>query len=118
MVCHGIPDLSKILLEGDIINIDVTVILDGWHGDTSRMFCVGKKVSVNARNWYKLPMVYDGGIETVRPGAKLADIGRAMQQVADQHRYGVVRDFVGMVLDKISMIGLLWFIFTIQLMKK
>ena len=96
VVCHGIPDLGKILWEGDIINIDVTVILDGWHGDTSRMFYVGKKVPIKAKKL--IQTTYESmmaGIETVRPGAKLADIGRAIQQVADEHRYGVVRDFCG-----------------------
>ena len=95
-MCHGIPDLGKILWEGDIINIDVTVILDGWHGDTSRMFYVGKKVPIKAKKL--IQTTYESmmaGIETVRPGAKLADIGRAIQQVADEHRYGVVRDFCG-----------------------
>lgn len=96
VVCHGIPDDTKKLQNGDSVNIDITVILDGWHGDTSRMFLVGDKVSVKAK---KLTQVtYDCmmlGIEAVRPGATLGDIGHAIQDYAERSRYSVVRDFCG-----------------------
>ena len=96
VVCHGIPDDAKKLLNGDIVNIDITVILDGWHGDTSRMFLVGDKVGVKAKKLVQV--TYDAmmlGIETVRPGATLGDIGHAIQEFAESHRYSVVRDFCG-----------------------
>ncbi|MEQ9487700.1 MAG: type I methionyl aminopeptidase [Alphaproteobacteria bacterium] len=96
VVCHGIPDDAKKLQNGDSINIDITVILDGWHGDTSRMFLVGDKVSVKAKKLTQA--TYDCmmlGIEAVRPGATLGDIGHAIQEYAERHRYSVVRDFCG-----------------------
>lgn len=95
VICHGIPGPKK-LQEGDIINIDVTVILDGWHGDTSRMFLVGDKISVKARRL--VDITYDclmAGIEVVRPGTTLGDIGHAIQQLAQAERFSVVRDFCG-----------------------
>ncbi|MFN7709979.1 MAG: type I methionyl aminopeptidase [Holosporales bacterium] len=95
VVCHGIPDDAKILAEGDIVNIDVTVILDGWYGDTSRMFTIGKP-GVQARKL--IDVTYDAmmrGIEVVRPGAMLCDIGNAIEAVAHAHRFSVVRDFCG-----------------------
>ncbi|PJB72156.1 MAG: type I methionyl aminopeptidase [Alphaproteobacteria bacterium CG_4_9_14_3_um_filter_47_13] len=101
VVCHGIPGEKK-LIEGDIINIDVTVIVDGWHGDTSRMFFVGDKISVKAQRL--VDVTYDSmmaGIEAVRPGATLGDIGFAIQQVAERARFSVVRDFCGHGLGKI-----------------
>ncbi len=95
VVCHGIPNDRKILREGDVMNLDVTVILEGWHGDTSRMFPVGK-VGVKAQRLveatYKAMM---RGIEVVRPGATLGDIGHAIQSFAEAHRFSVVRDFCG-----------------------
>jgi methionyl aminopeptidase len=94
VVCHGIPGDRK-LVDGDIVNIDVTVILDGWHGDTSRMFYVGKP-SVKAQRLvdatYRAMMA---GIEMVRPGVQLGDIGHAIQQLAEGERFSVVRDFCG-----------------------
>lgn len=95
VVCHGIPSAEKILNTGDIINIDVTVIVDGWHGDTSRMFCVDK-VGIQARKL--IDVTYEcmmRGIEVVRPGATLGDIGHAIQSYAEANRYSVVRDFCG-----------------------
>ena len=96
VVCHGIPNDAKILHEGDIANIDVTVILDGWHGDASRMYWIGDKVSVAAerltRITYESLMV---GIDTVRPGNTTGDIGAAIQQHAEQGQARVVRDFCG-----------------------
>jgi len=96
VVCHGIPDESKRLANGDSINIDVTVILDGWHGDTSRMFLVGDKAGVRARKL--VDVTYEAmmrGIGVVRPGATLGDIGHAIQSFAEANRFSVVRDFCG-----------------------
>ena len=101
VVCHGIPSTDKKLNDGDIINIDVTVILDGWHGDTSRMFLIGK-VSIKSRRL--VDTTYEAmmrGIETVRPGARLGDIGSAIQQHAEARRFSVVRDFCGHGLGRV-----------------
>ena len=95
VVCHGIPG-DKRLQDGDTLNIDITVILDGWHGDTSRMFHVGDKVKLKARRLAEV--TYDAmmrGIDVVRPGATLGDIGHAIQTFAEQRRFAVVRDFCG-----------------------
>ena len=94
VVCHGIPGDKK-LMNGDILNIDVTTIVDGWHGDTNRMFYVGE-TGVKARRLCEV--TYEAmlrGIEVVRPGATLGDIGHAIQSFAEGHRYSVVRDFCG-----------------------
>ena len=96
VVCHGIPDDTKKLREGDSLNIDITVILDGWYGDTSRMFLVGDKNSVKASKL--ITITYEclmKGIEVVKPGATLGDIGHAIQSHAEANRYSVVRDFCG-----------------------
>jgi methionyl aminopeptidase len=94
VVCHGIPS-ERTLKDGDIINIDVTPLLDGWHGDTSRMFLVGD-VGIKARKLvdvtYECLML---GLEQAKPGNHLGDISHAIQQHAEKHRYGVVRDFCG-----------------------
>ena len=94
VVCHGIPG-DKALKDGDIVNIDVTPILDGWHGDTSRMYLVGD-VALKARKLvdvtYECLML---GLEQARPGNHLGDISAAIQAHAEKHRYGVVRDFCG-----------------------
>jgi len=95
VVCHGIPG-DRVLVEGDVLNIDVTVILDGWHGDTSRMYYVGDKIPVKARRLCEV--TYDcmmAGIEAVKPGATLGDIGHAIQSMAEKNRFSVVRDFCG-----------------------
>ena len=95
VVCHGIPSPTKILKKGDIINIDVAVIKDGWFGDTSRMFFVGEP-SVLARRLVNT--TYEAllaGIRQVKPGATLGDIGHAIQSVAHRERFSVVRDYVG-----------------------
>lgn len=94
VVCHGIPG-SKTLKDGDIVNIDVTPLLDGWHGDSSRMFLVGD-VPIKARRL--VDVTYEClllGIEQAKPGNRLGDIGHAIQSHAERHRYGVVRDFCG-----------------------
>ena len=95
VVCHGIPG-DKRLRNGDIVNIDITVILNGWHGDTSRMFLVGDKVSVKARRL--VDATYDAmmlGIAAIRPGGRLGDIGHAIQSHVEPMRFSVVRDFCG-----------------------
>tara|TARA_Y100001958_G_scaffold139157_1_gene112822 strand:- start:7625 stop:8425 length:801 start_codon:yes stop_codon:yes gene_type:complete len=94
VICHGIPG-EKILLNGDILNIDITVILDGWHGDTSRMFWVGKP-SIKAIKLIETTFeAMWRGIEEVKPGATLGDIGFAIQNFAEKKGYSVVRDFCG-----------------------
>ncbi len=94
VVCHGIPG-SKPLKDGDIVNIDVTPVLGGWHGDTSRMFLVGD-VALKARRLVEVTheclML---GIAQAKPGNRLGDISHAIQTHAEKHRYGVVRDFCG-----------------------
>ena len=93
-VCHGIPN-DKPLKKGDIINIDITVIKDGWHGDTSRMFQVGE-TSIAAKRL--CAMTYDAmwhGIMQVKPGAHLGDIGWAIQKFAESNGFSVVREFCG-----------------------
>lgn len=100
VICHGIPDDKK-LRNGDIINIDVTVIVDGWHGDTSRMYWVGD-APIKAKRLTKV--TYDAmmlGIEQVKPGARLGDIGYAIQQYVEKHNYSVVRDYCGHGLGRI-----------------
>ncbi|MBL8672800.1 MAG: type I methionyl aminopeptidase [Alphaproteobacteria bacterium] len=95
VVCHGIPSDAKVLQDGDVLNIDVTVIVDGWHGDTSRMFYVGSP-KLQARKLCET--TYEAmmqGIEAVRPGATLGDIGHAIQAHAEARRFSVVRDFCG-----------------------
>ena len=95
VVCHGIPSDRKVLKNGDIINIDVTVIHDGWHGDTSKMFAVGR-IASHAERLIKVTQecLYKG-IELVRPGCRLGDIGHVIQQHAEQNYYSVVREYCG-----------------------
>ena len=100
VVCHGIPGDKK-LADGDSLNIDITVILDGWYGDTSRMFHAGK-VGVKAQKL--TDVTYEAmmrGIEVVKPGATLGDIGHAIQSYAEGHRFSVVRDFCGHGLGRV-----------------
>jgi methionyl aminopeptidase len=95
VICHGIPNPGKLLKDGDIVNIDVTVIKDGWHGDTSRMYFAGEP-SVLARRL--VDTTYDAmmlGIGQVRPGATLGDIGHAIQQHVEAQGYSVVREYCG-----------------------
>ncbi|WP_286828352.1 MULTISPECIES: type I methionyl aminopeptidase [Kordiimonas] len=94
VICHGIPGPKK-LKEGDSLNIDVTVILDGWFGDTSRMFFVGKPKLLPQRLCQVTFEALWKGIEAVKPGARLGDIGHAIQTHVEAHRYSVVRDFCG-----------------------
>ena len=100
VVCHGIPNDKK-LKNGDIINIDVTVIKDGFHGDTSKMYFVGEP-SVLAKRLVQV--THDAmllGIEMVRPGARLGDIGHAIQQFAEGHGFSVVREYCGHGIGRI-----------------
>jgi methionyl aminopeptidase len=94
VVCHGIPG-DRVLNEGDILNIDVTALLDGWHGDTSRMYAVGE---VSKRAQLLMDVTHAclmAGIAAVKPGATLGDVGHAIQTLAEKHRFSVVRDFCG-----------------------
>lgn len=95
VVCHGIPNEKKILKDGDILNIDVTVIKDGYHGDTSKMFIVGKPKPGTERLIQITQECLYKGIELVKPGTQLGDIGHVIQQHAEKHRYSVVRDYCG-----------------------
>ena len=95
VVSHGIPSESKVLKDGDILNIDVTVIKDGFHGDTSKMFMVGsekpharKLIDITQRCMYE-------AIKIVKPGARLGDIGHKIQSIAEKNHYSVVRDYCG-----------------------
>jgi methionyl aminopeptidase len=93
-VCHGIPG-NKILKDGDIVNIDITVIKDGFHGDTSKMFFVGKASILGRRLVDITQKAMWKGIELVRPGAHLGDIGHAIQQFVESHGYSVVQEYCG-----------------------
>ncbi|GMN03222.1 type I methionyl aminopeptidase [Erythrobacter sp. MTPC3] len=101
VICHGIPS-DKVLKEGDILNVDVTPLLDGWHGDTSRMYFAGEP-SIKAKRL--VDVTYDClmlGIEAAgKPGARLGDIGAAIEAHAKQFRYGVVREFCGHGLGRL-----------------
>ncbi|GGZ04542.1 type I methionyl aminopeptidase [Novosphingobium colocasiae] len=100
VVCHGIPG-EKYLKDGDIINVDVTPLLDGWHGDSSRMYLVGD-VALKARRLvditYECLMI---GIGMAKPGNRIGDIGAAIQAHAEKQRYGVVREFCGHGLGRL-----------------
>jgi len=94
VVCHGVPGDKK-LKSGDIVNIDITVIKDGYHGDTSRMFCIGEP-SIQAKRLCEVTyQCMWRGIEAVKPGAHLGDVGYAIQYHAESHGYSVVREFCG-----------------------
>lgn len=101
VVCHGIPS-ERTLENGDIANIDVTVILDGWYGDTSRMYFVGDKTSVKSRRLveatYQAMML---GISVIKPGATIGDIGHAIQSYVEPMGFSVVRDFCGHGLGRV-----------------
>lgn len=98
-ICHGIPSEKK-LKNGDIVNIDITVIKNGYHGDTSKMFCIGN-VSPHAKRLVEITREsMFKGIEQVRPGATLGDIGHAIQTIAESNRFSVVREFCGHGIGK------------------
>lgn len=100
VICHGIPG-DRVIKDGDILNIDVTPLVDGWHGDSSRMYLAGD-VPIKARRLvditYECLML---GIEQAKPGNHLGDVGYAIQTHAERHRYGVVRDFCGHGLGRV-----------------
>ena len=95
VICHGIPSEKKILKDGDILNIDVTVIRNGWHGDTSKMFLVGKTQPHNERLVRVTQECLYKAIEVVKPGAYLGDIGAVIQEHAQKNHYSVVEDYCG-----------------------
>lgn len=98
-VCHGIPGAKK-LKSGDIVNVDITVIKDGFHGDTSKMFCIGE-TSQHAQRLVRITQeALFLGIKAVKPGATLGDIGHAIQTYAEASRYSVVREFCGHGIGK------------------
>ena len=103
VVCHGIPG-AKRLSDGDILNIDVTVILDGWHGDTSRMFFLGDAGDISVKARRLVDVTFEAmwrGIKVVRPGATVGDIGHAIQDFVESQRFSVVRDFCGHGLGQV-----------------
>ncbi len=101
VVCHGIPSDTKLLKSGDIINVDITVIKNGFHGDTSKMFLVGE-VAEHARRLVKVTQecLYMA-IDIVRPGTTLGDIGHIIQEYAEKHHYSVVREYCGHGIGRI-----------------
>lgn len=101
VVCHGIPSRKEVLRDGDIINIDVTSIVDGFFGDTSRTFFVGKPTDEAKRLVEVTEECLRRGIATVRSGARIRDIGGAIQDYAESFGYGVVRDYVGHGIGRI-----------------
>lgn len=99
-ICHGIPS-DRVLKKGDVVNIDITVIKDGYHGDTSRMFYLGEP-SIQAKRLCEI--TYQSmwkGIREVRPGARLGDIGFSIQQFAESHGFSIVREFCGHGIGKV-----------------
>ncbi len=100
VVCHGIPG-EKVLNDGDIVNIDVTLILDGWHGDSSRMYCAGEP-SIKSKNL--INTTYDSlmlSLEMIKPGIKLGDLGNFIQNYAETRNFSVVREFCGHGIGKV-----------------
>jgi methionyl aminopeptidase len=101
VVCHGIPTTKEVLKDGDIVNIDVTVIKDGWHGDTSRMYYVGTPAPEAKR---LVEVTFDAmmaGIHAVRPGARLGDVGHAIQTVAENAGFTIVEEYCGHGIGRI-----------------
>ena len=101
VICHGIPSNDKTLKSGDIINIDITVIKDGFHGDTSKMFFVGKPADHAARLVRVTQECLYKAIEIVRPGVTLGDIGHVIQQHGEAHNYSIVREYCGHGIGRI-----------------
>ena len=95
IVCHGIPSFEQILREGDIVNVDVTVILNGYHGDTSKTFCVGSVSEEVSLLVQRTEEAMYRGIRAIRPGAYLYEVGSAIEKYAKSFGYGVVRDYGG-----------------------
>ena len=95
VICHGIPSKDKLLKKGDILNIDVTSIIDGWHGDTSRMFKVDE-ISVKAQNLMKVThQCLMEAIGVIKPGEKISQIGKTIDRISDSNNFSVVQDFCG-----------------------
>lgn len=101
VVCHGIPSTTKILKKGDIVNIDVAVIKDGWFGDTSRMYFAGEPSAQARRLVNTTYEALRAGILQVRPGATLGDVGHAIQTIAHRDGFSVVREYCGHGIGKI-----------------
>ena len=101
VVCHGIPSEKKILRSGDIINIDVTVLKDGWHGDTSRMFLVGEVASFAERLVQVSQECLYKAIDLVAPGIRLGDLGHVIQAHAENNHYSIVREYCGHGIGKV-----------------
>ena len=101
VVCHGIPSAVTILRTGDIVNIDVAIVKDGWYGDTSRMFFVGSPTPLARRLVHTAYEALRAGIQQVRPGACLGDIGHAIQSIALRERFGVVHEYCGHGIGKV-----------------
>ena len=101
VVCHGIPSDDKVLKNGDIVNIDVTLLKDEYHGDTSRMFIVGKGNVLAERLTKTCQECLYLGIQAVKPGAQLGDIGHAIQTHAEKHRFSIVREYCGHGIGKV-----------------
>ncbi|HBL85802.1 MAG TPA: type I methionyl aminopeptidase, partial [Alcanivorax sp.] len=101
VICHGIPNEKKVLKKGDILNIDVTVIKDGWHGDTSKMYYVGEPSVLAQRLVDTTRECMLAGIKMVRPGVRLGDIGHTIQKLAESERFSVVREYCGHGIGKV-----------------
>ncbi len=101
VICHGIPSANKVLKDGDILNMDITVIKEGWHGDTSRMYYVGTPSVLGKRLCETTFEAMMEGIRAVRPGATLGDVGHAVQKHAEAAGYSVVREYCGHGIGKI-----------------
>lgn len=102
VVCHGIPSSKQILKEGDIINIDVTPIVNGYHGDSSKTFFVGSKISTIARRLVQASEAsLNAAIQTVKVGGRIGDVGAIIQETVECHGFSVVRDFVGHGIGKV-----------------
>lgn len=101
VICHGIPSHTKVLKDGDIVNVDVTVIKDGWHGDNSRMYFVGEPSIMAKRLVDTAWLAMWAGIRQIRPGATLGDVGHAIQTLTEAERFSVVREYCGHGIGKV-----------------
>ena len=101
VICHGIPSDDKILKKGDVVNLDITVIKDGYHGDTSKMFHIGEPAPANKRLVDITQECLYLAIDMVKPGVQLGDIGHAIQQHAESNHYSVVREYCGHGIGKV-----------------
>lgn len=100
VICHGMPSVKQILKKGDIVNVDVTVIHDGYYGDSSKMFCIGVPAAHAQRLVDVTQQCLYQGISVVKPGVTLGDIGHAIQQHAEKNHYSVVREYCGHGIGK------------------